>query len=146
MAVLVARDGKVAFEGGFGFADLEKKIPVTPANEIPHRLGDEAVYRRRNPGLAEQGKLALTDKLEKFFPDFPRGGEITLHHLLTHTSGIHSYTSKPDFMGRVTKAIAPAELIAWFRDDKPDFAPGAGFLYNNSAYFLAGEIVAKVSG
>ena len=49
-------------------------------------------------------------------------------------------------MGRVTKPIAAAELIAWFRDDKPDFAPGAGFLYNNSAYFLAGEIVAKVSG
>ncbi len=146
MAVLVARDGQVAFEGGFGLADLEKKIAVTPATKF--RIGSvtkqftaAAILR-----LAEQGKLALGDKLEKFFPGFPGGGEITLHHLLTHTSGIHSYTSKPEFMGRVTKPIAPAELIAWFRDDKPDFAPGAGFLYNNSAYFLAGEIVAKVSG
>jgi len=146
MAVLVARDGKIAFQGGFGFADLEKKTPVTV--ETKFRIGSvakqftaAAILR-----LADDGKLALDDKLEKFFPDFPRGGEITLHHLLTHTSGIHSYTSKPEFMARVTKPIAPAELIGWFRDDPPDFAPGAGFFYNNSAYFLAGEIVAKVSG
>ena len=146
IAVLVARDGKIAFQGGFGLADLEKKTPVTP--ETKFRIGSvtkqftaAAILR-----LAEDGKLALTDKLKKFFPGFPRGSEITVHQLLTHTSGLHSYTSKPEFLGRVGKPIAPAELIAWFRDDPPDFAPGAGFLYNNSAYFLAGEIVAKVSG
>jgi hypothetical protein len=66
--------------------------------------------------------------------------------LLTHTSGLHSYTDKPAFFGRVTKPIAPQELIEWFRDDPPDFAPGEGFHYNNSAYFLLGELVAKVSG
>ena len=49
-------------------------------------------------------------------------------------------------MSRVKEPIEPEKLIAWFRDDKPDFAPGKGYLYNNSAYFLAGEIVAKVSG
>ena len=70
----------------------------------------------------------------------------TLQQLLTHTSGIHSYTDKPEFMEKVSKPIEPAELIAWFRDDPPDFAPGAGFHYNNSGYFLLGEIVAKVSG
>ena len=146
MAVLVAREGKIVFQGGFGFADLEKKIPVTP--ETKFRIGSvtkqftaAAILR-----LADDGKLALTDTLEKFFPGFPRGGEITVHHLLTHTSGIHSFTSKPEFMARVRKPIAPDELIAWFRDDQADFAPSAGFLYNNSAYFLAGEIVAKVAG
>ena len=146
MAVLVARDGEVVFQGGFGFADLEQESPVTP--ETKFRIGSvskqftaAAILR-----LADDGKLALTDSLDKFFPGFARGDEITMHHLLTHTSGIHSYTSKPEFLGRVTKLIAPTDLIAWFRDDKADFAPGAGFLYNNSAYFLAGEIVAKVSG
>ena len=57
--------------------------------------------------LAEDKKLAITDPLSKFFPDFPRGGEITLHHLLTHTSGIHSYTDKPDFPARVDAATEP---------------------------------------
>ena len=146
LAVLVAREGKITFQGGFGFADVEKKTPVTA--ETKFRIGSitkqftaAAILR-----LAEDGKLALTDPLAKFFPDFPRGKDITLHHLLTHTSGIHSYTEKPDFFGKVKEAIAPEKLIAWFRDDPPDFAPGAGFHYNNSAYFLAGEIVAKVSG
>jgi CubicO group peptidase (beta-lactamase class C family) len=145
-AVLIARDGKILFQGGAGFADIAKKTPITP--ETKFRIGSvtkqftaAAILR-----LAEEKKLALTDPLAKFFPDFPRGSEITLHHLLTHTSGIHSYTDKPDFLSRVHEAIEPGKLIASFQNDPPDFAPGASFHYNNSAYFLAGEIVAKVSG
>jgi CubicO group peptidase (beta-lactamase class C family) len=146
LAVLVARDGEILFQGGYGLADLEKKSPITP--ETKFRIGSiskqftaVAVLQ-----LAEQGKLALDDSLAKYFPDFPGGDKVNLRQLLTHTSGIHSYTDKPQFMGRVQQPIKPAELIAWFQDDKPDFAPGQGFHYNNSAYFLLGEIVAKVSG
>ncbi|MCE9529051.1 MAG: serine hydrolase [Planctomycetales bacterium] len=146
IAVLVARDGKIVFQGGFGFAEIEKKEQVTP--ETKFRIGSiskqftaAAVLR-----LAEEKKLSLDDSLAKFFPDFPNGDEIKVRQLLTHTSGIHSYTSKPEFISRVKDPIEPEKLIDWFRDDKPDFAPGQGFLYNNSAYFLAGEIVAKVSG
>lgn len=146
ISVLVARDGKIVYESGFGFADLARKTRVSP--ETKFRIGSvtkqftaAAVLR-----LIGDGKLSLTDPLEKFFPGFARGREITVHHLLTHTSGIHSYTGKPEFLERVVQPIAPAELIAWFRDDPADFAPGAGFLYNNSGYFLLGEIVAQVSG
>ena len=146
VAVLIARDGKIVFQGGFGLADLAARTPVTP--ETKFRIGSitkqftaAAILK-----LAEEKKLALTDPLAKFFPDFPHGGGITLHHLLTHTSGIHSYTDKPEFLSRVSEPIEPGKLIAWFRDDPPDFEPGAGFHYDNSAYFLLGEIVAKVSG
>ncbi|HWB05493.1 MAG TPA: serine hydrolase [Verrucomicrobiales bacterium] len=146
VAVLVARDGKVAFQGGFGMADVDRKTPVTV--ETKFRIG--SVTKQFTAAailkLAEEGKLSLTDPLKKFFPDFPGAGGITLHQLLTHTSGIHSYTSKPEFIGRVTKPIEPGKLIEWFQNDPLDFAPGAGFLYNNSAYFLTGELVAKVSG
>jgi CubicO group peptidase (beta-lactamase class C family) len=144
MAVLVARDGKIIYQGGFGFADLGQKKPVTAGTRF--RIGSvtkqftaAAILR-----LADEGKLALADPLEKYFAGFPAG--VTLDHLLTHTSGIHSYTDKPEFLGRVAKPIAPEDLIAWFRGDPPDFEPGKGFHYNNSAYFLLGEIVAKVSG
>ncbi len=140
MAVLVARDGKILYQGGFGFADLGQKKPVTAGTRF--RIGSvskqftaAAILR-----LADEGKLALADPLEKYFAGFPEG--VTLDHLLTHTSGIHSYTDKPEFLGRVAKPIAPEDLIAWFRGDPPDFEPGKGFHYNNSAYFLLGEIVA----
>ena len=146
VAVLVARDGKILYQGGAGLADLAKKTPVTP--ETKFRIGSitkqftaAAILR-----LAEEKKLALSDPLAKVFPDFPRAREITLHHLLTHPSGIHSYTGKPDFLSLVGQFIEPGKLIASFQNDPPDFAPGAGFLYNNSAYFLNGQIVAQVSG
>jgi CubicO group peptidase (beta-lactamase class C family) len=96
--------------------------------------------------LAEQEKLSLSDSLSKYFSDFQNGDDVTVRHLLTHTSGLHSYTDKPEFISRVGAPIEPEKLIAWFQKDPPDFAPGAGFHYNNSAYFLLGEIVAKVSG
>ncbi len=146
VAALVARDGKVLWQGASGFADAEHKVPVTldtkfRIGSVTKQFTAAAILK-----LAEEKKLTLDDPLSKFFPKFPGGGKITLRHLLTHTSGIHSYTSKPEFMQRVTKPTNPADLIAWFQNDPPDFAPGKGFLYNNSAYFLAGEIVASVSG
>jgi CubicO group peptidase (beta-lactamase class C family) len=146
VAVLVARDGKVVFQGGFGLANITKKTPITP--ETKFRIGSvtkqftaAAVLR-----LAEQGKLSLDDSLAKHFPDFAHFSGVTVRHLLTHTSGLHSYTEKQEMYSRVTKPIEPAALIALFQNDPPDFAPGAGFHYNNSAYFLLGELVAKVSG
>ena len=146
VAVLLARDGKVIYQGGFGWADPDKKVAVTVKTKF--RIGSvtkqftaAAILR-----LVEEGKLALTDPLDKFFPGFSGGSSITLQHLLTHTSGIHSYTDKPEFFAKVTRPIGPEELIASFRGDPPDFAPGKGFHYNNSAYFLAGEIVARISG
>lgn len=146
LAVLVARDGRVVFTRGFGLANVAEKIEITP--ETKFRIGSiskqftaAAIVR-----LAEQGKLTLEDSLAKFFPDFPHGHEVTLRHLLTHTSGVHSYTDKPEFLKHVGDPVESMQLIASFRDDPPDFAPGAGFHYSNSGYFLLGEIVRQVSG
>ncbi len=145
-AVLVARNGQVVFQGGFGLANIEAKVPIQPATKfrigsISKQFTAAAVLR-----LSEQGKLSLSDTLATYFPDFPNGREITIRHLLTHTSGLHSYTEKPEFYGRVTNAITSSQLLAWFHDDPPDFKPGNGFHYSNSGYFVLGEIVSKVSG
>ena len=88
----------------------------------------------------------MQDPLSKFVPDYPRGNEVTLHHLLTHTSGIHNYTDKPDFLENVTVETKPENLIAGFKDDKFDFNPGEQWSYSNSGYFLLGLIIEKVSG
>ena len=145
-AVLVAQNGRVLFEKGYGLADVEKHAAATP--ETKFRIGSitkqftaAAILK-----LQEEGKLSVNDKLSKFIPDYPRGDEVTIHHLLTHTSGIHSYTSKPEFMESVTAPAKTDAHIQSFKNDPYDFDPGRKWLYNNSGYFLLGYIIEKVSG
>ena len=146
LAVLVAQGGKVVYQGGFGLADIENKTPVTIDTKF--RIG--SVTKQFTAAamlkLAEEKKLSLNDTLDKYFPDYPKANGIKLRQLLNHTSGLHSYTSKPEFAGRVKDPIEPLKLIEFFQNDPIDFEPGKGFSYNNSAYFLAGQVVAKVSG
>jgi CubicO group peptidase (beta-lactamase class C family) len=146
-AVLVSRDGKTLFEKGYGYASLEHQAPITP--ETKFRIGSitkqftaSAILR-----LQEQGKLSVDDHLSKYLPDYPRGDQVTLRHLLTHTSGIHSYTDKPDFVETVTVPIkSAAAFIHSFENEPYDFSPGERWSYSNSGYFLLGFIVEKVSG
>jgi CubicO group peptidase (beta-lactamase class C family) len=146
VAVLVARDGQVLVEKGYGMASIEHRVKVTPESKF--RIGSvtkqfigAAILR-----LQQEGKLSVEDKLSKFIPDYPRGDEVTIHHLLTHTSGIHSFTSKPEFFEAVTVGAKPEDHIRSFQNDPYDFDPGTKWLYNNSGYFLLGHIIEKVSG
>ncbi len=146
IAVLVARDGNVLYRKGFGYADIKNKIQVTPDTKF--RIG--SVTKQFTAAailkLQENSQLSIDDKLTKFLPDFPRADEVTVHQLLTHTSGIHSYTGKSDFIDMVAKTITPDSLIRYFKNDPYDFNPGEKMIYNNSAYFLLGYIISKVSG
>lgn len=146
LSVLVARDGKVLFEKSIGFADIEKQIRATPATKF--RIGSvtkqfTAVAILK---LIEDGELRLEDTLDRFLPDFPRGDEVTIHHLLSHTSGIPSYTDAPEFMATVTEPTTEEDLIASFAGKEFLFEPGSEFRYNNSGYFLLGHLVRKISG
>jgi CubicO group peptidase (beta-lactamase class C family) len=146
VSVLVARDGQILLEQGWGYASVEHEVPFTPATKsrigsVTKQFTAAAILR-----LAEQGKLGLQDPLDKYFPEFPRGSEVTLRHLLTHTSGMHNYTAKPEFMSTVTVPAQSDDLIRSFQKDPFDFAPGERWAYCNSGYFLLGAIVAKVSG
>ena len=145
-AVLVAQNGSVLLERGYGLANIGHRVAVTP--ETRFRIGSiskqftaAAILK-----LQEEGKLSIDDKLSKFIADYPRGDEVTVHHLLTHTSGIHSYTGKPDFLDTVTVGVEPEPHIKSFKNDPYDFDPGKQWSYNNSGYFLLGYIIEKVSG
>jgi CubicO group peptidase (beta-lactamase class C family) len=146
VAVLVAKDGAILLEKGYGLASLPETRPITP--ETQFRIGSvtkqftaSAILR-----LQEEGKLQTTDPLSKYYPDFPRGADITLHHLLTHTSGVHSYTAQPDFLPRVGTPISPDALLTEIKTYPLDFEPGQRWSYSNSGYFILGQIVEKVSG
>jgi CubicO group peptidase (beta-lactamase class C family) len=145
-AVLVAQNGKILFEKGYGLADVAHAVGFAPDTKsrigsITKQFTAAAILK-----LQEQGKLSVQDKLSKYFPDFPRGDEVTLHQLLTHTSGIRSYTDKPGFIDKVTAPVEPDDLIKSFQNDPYDFDPGKKWHYDNSGYFLLGRIIEKVSG
>jgi CubicO group peptidase (beta-lactamase class C family) len=97
--------------------------------------------------LMERGKLALDDEVTKYLPDYPTHGQrITIRHLLTHTSGIKGYTEMKEF-GDIMPLRKPADtLVKMFGAQPLDFAPGEAMVYNNSAYFLLGLIIEKLSG
>jgi CubicO group peptidase (beta-lactamase class C family) len=145
-AVLVAQDGKILFEKGYGLADREHDVPVTPQStfriaSITKQFTASAILK-----LQEAGKLSVNDKLSKYIPDFPRGNEVTLRQLLTHTSGIHNYTDEPDFLSRVTNATTTGTIIEEIKKYPYDFDPGVKWNYDNSGYMLLSYIVEKVSG
>jgi CubicO group peptidase (beta-lactamase class C family) len=145
--VLVMRDGETLLHGAYGMADLELSVAMTP--EMVLRIG--SVTKQFTAVallmLVEEGKVALSDPITRFFPDFPSDdGPITLQHLLTHTSGIRSYTELESFPTEVRQDFTVAQMIERFDDEPRDFAPGAGYAYNNSAYFLLGAVIEQVSG
>ena len=146
-AVIVARDERVLMRKAYGMADIELGVPMRP--EHVFRLGSitKQFTAVATLMLADEGKLSLDDDVTKFFPGYPtHGRRITVEHLLTHTSGIRSYTSMPEWRSKMRTDVTPAELIAAFRDQPMDFAPGEDWRYNNSGYALLGAIIETVSG
>ena len=146
-AVLVMKGGQPLLRKGYGLADVEQGTKIAP--ESVFRIGSltkqfTAVAILQ---LVESGKLALTDPITKFIPDYPtQGKSITIEHLLTHTSGIQSYTDKPSFLTSMRADLTPAELIASFRNDPMKFDPGEQWAYNNSGYILLGHLIEQLSG
>ncbi len=143
-SVLVSQNGDIVYQKGFGYADIEKKIPVTPDTKfkigsISKQFTAAAILK-----LQEEGKIKIEDKLSKYIPDFPRGNEVTIYQLLTHTSGIHSFEYKQNF--EMTKPITPKALLDSIEKLPYDFIPGERYQYNNSGYFILGYIVAQLSG
>lgn len=148
-SVLVAENGAIIYKKGFGFANMEWDIPNAPNTK--HRLGS---ITKQFTGLlvlqlAEAGKIDLQAPITTYLPDYPsaHGDIITIHHLLTHTSGIPNYTAFPGFMEKDSRdPYTPTDFVKTFSDMELDFTPGERFSYSNSGYFLLGLIIEKMSG
>jgi CubicO group peptidase (beta-lactamase class C family) len=146
-SVLVAQDGKVLLDKGYGFANLEWDVPNTPTTKF--RLG--SITKQFTAAsillLEERGKLKVEDPVKKYMPDAPAAWDkITIFHVLTHTSGIPSLTSFPDFEAHEAQAMTPEKLVEWFRDKPLEFEPGTKWNYSNSGYILLGYLIEKISG
>lgn len=145
-AVLIASGDTVLYKKAFGMANLELNVPMKTENvfllaSITKQFTSVAILM-----LMEQGKLSLKDPLSNYIADFPRGNEITIHHLLNHTSGIKDYTRIPEFRAQIKLDMTPEDIILSFKNLPLEFNPGENYAYSNSGYVLLGYIIEELSG
>jgi CubicO group peptidase (beta-lactamase class C family) len=143
ISLCISRHGRAIIRKSYGFANLEHQVPVKAetvfqSGSIGKQFAAAAVMI-----LARDGKLSLDDKLTKFFPDAPATWEqITLRHLLTHTSGMGDYPPEIDLRRDYTEA----QLLEYFKKAPLAFAPGTSWDYSNAGYVTLGLLIRKVSG
>jgi CubicO group peptidase (beta-lactamase class C family) len=148
-AVLVAENGKVIYKKGFGLANMEWNIPNQPDTKF--RLG--SITKQFTAALilqlVEEGKIKLDGKVSDYLPDYRKdtGARITIHNLLSHTSGLPNYTAAPGFFQNVSRnPYAVDDFVKQYASGDLEFEPGTKFNYSNSGYFLLGAIIEKVTG
>lgn len=144
-SVLVAQHGQILLKKGYGFSDVKSnkmndENTVYQIASITKTFTSALILK-----LNELHLLSLTDKLSKYYPDYPKGDSITIENLLTHTSGVYNYTMNGEFMGHADQPANEAGMLSLFKDQPLDFSPGTGWNYSNSGYMLLGYISQKVT-
>jgi len=145
-SVLVARDAKILLSKGYGSANLEWDIPNSPSAKF--RLG--SITKQFTAAcillLEERGQLKVEDQVKKYMADAPAAWDrVTIFNLLTHTSGIPSFTGFHDYHSTEAIAATPEQLVARFRNKPLEFQPGEKWNYSNSGYVLLGYLIEKIT-
>ena len=145
-SILIARKGIILLSKGYGMANYENDVPNI--SETKFRLGSitKQFTATSIMQLEEKGLLNVNDPISKYLPDYPNGEKITIHHLLTHTSGIPNFTSFPEYRETMILPSPVEKIIERFKYKPLEFTPGEKFSYSNSGYILLGYIIEKISG
>ena len=148
-ALAIIKDGKIIYERGYGMADLEHSIAITP--ETVFRIG--SVSKQFTAAcialLSIEEKISLDDNIRKYLPELPDYKvPISIYHLIHHTSGLRDYLSLEDLRGKSENDFyTPQDTMELLTKQKTlNFSPGEQFLYSNTGYFLLGVIVQRASG
>jgi CubicO group peptidase (beta-lactamase class C family) len=146
-SILVAKKGRIVVSKGYGMANYELSVPNTPKTKFHLASVSKTFTAAAIMILQERGKLNVSDPLSKYIPDYPNGDRITLHHLLTNTSGIANINNFPEYATQQKFSHTPIDLIAMFKNKPLDFEPGSrGYTESNSNYNLLAYIIEKLSG
>lgn len=148
-ALGVFRDGKMAYAKGYGLANLEENVAITPRSVFDIGSTSKQFTAASILLLAKQGKLSLHDDIRKYIPELQDyRQQVTILHLLNHTSGLRDYLTLMDLAGVNTDSVTTDEdalqIIA--RQKSLNFDPGSDWLYSNTGFFLLSVVVKRVSG
>lgn len=145
VAVMVVRDSTVTLKKGYGLANIERQLPVKPDTPFYLASVSKQFTAMAIMILEEHGMLAYEDKLEAYFPEIPDGwNSITIHHLLTHQSGIPDYLSD---LGLSNEGITNNQVLdILVKRGDLEFSPGTKYDYSNSGYAILAILVGRVSG
>ncbi len=146
--VVVADGGAVVYEGSVGEADRSWGIPNAPDTRFRIASLTKQFTAALVLKLVEAGDLDLDAPITRTLPDYPaaQGDRVTIHHLLSQTSGIPEHLGLPGFDDMKRRPYAPDSFLAVFSGLPLDFEPGSEFAYSNSNYYLLGVIVEHVTG
>ena len=147
-SIIAINDGKILFKKAYGYANIEHKVKNT--TETKYRIW--SITKQFTAAailiLEERGLLRVEDSLKKYFPDcIQLNPNITIHHLLTHTSGIFNYSDLPDSHKTFHRMChKKSDLIKMFLSKPLNFEPGTQWEYSNTGYYLLGMLIEKLSG
>lgn len=147
-AVLVVRDGRTVFEGAYGFADRDRKVPNTLQTQFRVGSMNKMMTAVAAMQLVQAGKLRLDEPLGTYLKDYPNAdvkSKVTLHHLLTHTGGTGDIFG-PAFSENRLQLRNVGDYLALYGTRGVQFTPGAQHVYSNYGFMLLGAVIERVSG
>src|SRR6266849_4969771 len=148
-ALGVYRDGKIIYAKGYGLANIEQNVPITPQSVFDIGSTSKQFTAASILLLEKQGKLSVNDDVRKYVPELPDYGQkITILQLLNHTSGLRDYLTLMELAGINTDSVTTDEdaLALITRQKALNVVPGSDWLYSNTGFFLLSVIVKRVSG
>ena len=148
-ALAVAQNGKTIYERGYGLANIEENLAISPQTVFDIGSTSKQFTAASILLLEKQGKLSVNDDIRKYLPEIPDyGHKITILHLLNHTSGLRDYLTLFELAGvNVDGVTTDDDALAIIAHQKAlNFEPGSEWLYSNSGFFLLSVIVKRVSG
>lgn len=149
VAVMIVQDGRVAFEKGYGLANLEYNIPISPTTVFDIASVSKQFTGYAVSTLIQQGKISPDDDIHKYLPDVPDfGKKITIRNLIHHTSGLRDWPEGLRAAGwRWEEGFGWDDIMRMVKQQKElDFEPGSKYQYSNTGYNLLAAIVQKVTG
>ncbi|MBW3523679.1 serine hydrolase [Chryseobacterium sp. NKUCC03_KSP] len=143
---MISKKGKPIYEKAFGSANLELNVGMLTKNVFQIGSMTKQFTAVAVLILEQEGKLNTSDLVSKYIPDYPNGNKISIHQLLTHTSGIKDFTKTKGLSEIAQKEMTPKMMVDFFKSETADLQPGEKFEYNNSGYVVLGYIIELVSG